>query len=86
MLRLELHQHCLTGCVGLMRPSPAAAQGGFARASGYQAQGNAWANMGNQIAQAPWGNVFNRSGGQGVYYTPSGVDGLDYVNVDIPYR
>ena len=38
----------------------AAAQGGYARASGYQAAGNAWANAGNQIAQLPWGNVFNQ--------------------------
>jgi hypothetical protein len=41
----------------------AAAQGAYAQASGQQAAGNAWANAGNQIAQAPWGEVFNRGGG-----------------------
>ena len=41
----------------------AAAQGAYAQASGQQAAGNAWANAGNQIAQLPWGEVFNRGGG-----------------------
>ena len=39
----------------------AASDAGYARASGYQAAGNAWANAGNQIAQLPWGNVFNKN-------------------------
>ena len=39
----------------------AAAQGGYAAAAGQQAAGNAWANAGNQIAQMPWGEVFNKS-------------------------
>lgn len=34
----------------------AAAQAGYARASGYAGAGNAWANAANQIAQLPWGS------------------------------
>ena len=32
----------------------AAAQAGYARASGYQGASNAWANAANQVAQLPW--------------------------------
>jgi hypothetical protein len=39
----------------------AAAQGASARASGYQAGTNAWANAANQLGQLPWGDLFNRS-------------------------
>ncbi len=38
----------------------AAAQGATASAYGQMASGNAWANAGNQIAQLPWGSVFNQ--------------------------
>ncbi len=40
----------------------AAAQGAYASAYGQQAQGNAWANAGNQLAQMPWGAMFNQGG------------------------
>ncbi len=39
----------------------AAGQAGYARASGYTAQGNIWAGAAGQIAQLPWGDMFNRS-------------------------
>ncbi len=58
---------------------------GAARASGYTAQGNAWANAGNDIANLPWGNVFNQGGG--TKYYPSGVDGLDMIDLgSLPTR
>jgi hypothetical protein len=40
----------------------AAAQGAYASAYGQQAGTNAWANAANQLAQMPWGQIFNRGG------------------------
>lgn len=37
----------------------AASNAGFARASGYTAKGNAWANAANEVAKLPWGDVFD---------------------------
>jgi hypothetical protein len=38
----------------------AASEGANATAYGQIGSGNAWANAGNQIAQLPWGDIFNR--------------------------
>jgi hypothetical protein len=46
----------------------AANNAGITSAYGNQAQGNAWANAANQVAQLPWGNVFNRGGGNDYYH------------------
>ena len=46
----------------------AAGDRGVTAASGYQGQYNAWANAANQVAQMPWGQVFNRGGGSNYYY------------------
>jgi hypothetical protein len=40
----------------------AASNAGAARASGYVAQGNAWANAIDDVASLPWGDIFRRGG------------------------
>lgn len=40
----------------------ATSDSGYARASGYLGQGNAWANAASQLGQLPWANIFNRGG------------------------